>query len=72
MNFELTKEQQMVREMVKDFAKKEIAPHAEHVDQTGEFPIQTFKKMGELADGYSISRRIRRIRRRYDFICLSG
>ncbi|MBC3756763.1 acyl-CoA dehydrogenase family protein, partial [Bacillus pumilus] len=32
MNFELTKEQQMVREMVKDFAKKEIAPHAEHVD----------------------------------------
>lgn len=48
MNFELTKEQQMVREMVKDFAKKEIAPHAEHVDQTGEFPMQTFKKMGEL------------------------
>ncbi|KAF2426759.1 acyl-CoA dehydrogenase [Bacillus subtilis] len=48
MNFELTKEQQMVREMVKDFAKKEIAPHAEHVDQTGEFPMQTFEKMGEL------------------------
>lgn len=43
VNFELTKEQQMVREMVKDFAKKEIAPHAEHVDQTGEFPMQTFK-----------------------------
>lgn len=38
----------MVREMVKDFAKKEIAPHAEHVDQTGEFPMQTFEKMGEL------------------------
>lgn len=48
MNFELTKEQQMVREMVKDFAKKEIAPHAEYVDQTGEFPIQTFQKMGDL------------------------
>ncbi|MCY8669030.1 acyl-CoA dehydrogenase family protein [Bacillus haynesii] len=48
MNFELTREQQMVRELARDFAKQEIAPHAEHVDRTGEFPIETFKKMGEL------------------------
>ncbi|QII49245.1 acyl-CoA dehydrogenase [Bacillus paralicheniformis] len=48
MNFELTREQQMVRELARDFAKQEIAPHAEHVDRTGEFPVETFKKMGEL------------------------
>jgi len=48
MNFELTREQQMIRELARDFAKQEIAPHAEHVDRTGEFPIETFKKMGEL------------------------
>jgi len=48
MNFELTKEQQMIRDMVRDFAEKEIAPNADHVDRTGEFPIETFKKMGEV------------------------
>ncbi|MCP6682668.1 acyl-CoA dehydrogenase family protein [Bacillus nakamurai] len=48
MNFQLTKEQQMVREMVRDFAKKEIAPKAHEVDQSAVFPIDTFKKMGEL------------------------
>lgn len=48
MNFELTKEQQMIRDMVRAFAEKEVAPKAEHVDRTGEFPEETFKKMGEL------------------------
>ncbi|WP_209124321.1 acyl-CoA dehydrogenase family protein [Alkalihalobacillus sp. BA299] len=48
MNFELTKEQQMIRDMVRDFAQNEVAPKAEHVDKTAEFPIETFKKMGKL------------------------
>ncbi|OLO36408.1 acyl-CoA dehydrogenase [Alkalihalophilus pseudofirmus] len=48
MNFELTKEQQMIRDMVRDFAQNEVAPKAEHVDKTAEFPIETFKKMGAL------------------------
>lgn len=48
MNFQLAKEQQMVREMVRDFAKKEIAPKAHEVDQSAVFPVDTFKKMGEL------------------------
>ncbi|ATX84107.1 MULTISPECIES: acyl-CoA dehydrogenase family protein [Bacillus amyloliquefaciens group] len=48
MNFQLTKEQQMVREMVRDFAKNEIAPKAHEVDQSAVFPIDTFKKMSEL------------------------
>jgi alkylation response protein AidB-like acyl-CoA dehydrogenase len=48
MNFELSEEQQMIRDMVRNFAEKEVAPKAEVVDRTGEFPVDTFKKMGEL------------------------
>src|SRR5690349_16353239 len=48
MNFELTQEQQLTREMVKDFAKREIAPFAEELDTTGRFPLETFHKMGDL------------------------
>lgn len=48
MNFELTKEQRMIRDMVSAFAEKEIAPKAEYVDRTCEFPEETFKKLGDL------------------------
>lgn len=48
MNFELTKEQLMIQEMVRDFAEKEIKPYAREHDENSTFPIETFKKMGEL------------------------
>src|SRR5690348_13628413 len=48
MNFDLTQEQLMIKNMVRDFADAEIRPNAEHVDRTGEFPYNTFMKMGEL------------------------
>lgn len=48
MNFELTQEQQLLKEMVKDFADNEVAPKARKLDQTGRFPTETFEKMGEL------------------------
>ncbi|WP_144448986.1 acyl-CoA dehydrogenase family protein [Halalkalibacter nanhaiisediminis] len=48
MNFELTKEQRMIRDMVRDFAENEIAPKAIEYDRTSEFPEENFKKMGEL------------------------
>lgn len=48
MNFDLTQEQKQIRDMVRDFADAEIRPNAEHVDKTGEFPFDTFMKMGEL------------------------
>lgn len=38
----------MIREMVKDFAEKEIKPNAKQLDETSTFPYETFKKMGEL------------------------
>lgn len=48
MNFELTEEQRAIRDLARDFAQKEIAPIAAKIDETGEFPIATVKKMGEL------------------------
>ncbi|MGH7411618.1 MAG: acyl-CoA dehydrogenase family protein, partial [Candidatus Methylomirabilis sp.] len=48
MRFELTQEQQLFREMVREFATKEVAPRAKQVDEEGVFPHETIKKMGEL------------------------
>ncbi|STO12101.1 Acyl-CoA dehydrogenase, short-chain specific [[Flavobacterium] thermophilum] len=48
MNFSLTKEQQMIKEMVRDFAEKEIAPYAAKWDEEAYFPLDVFRKMGEL------------------------
>ena len=48
MNFELTKEQKMLQEMVRDFAEKEIKPYAREVDETSEMRYETFEKLGKL------------------------
>ncbi len=48
MNFELTEEQKMIRDLARDFAKNEIAPIAAELDETGQFPVENVKKMGEL------------------------
>lgn len=48
MNFDLTKEQEMIRDMVREFAQAEIAPYARELDEKHEFRIESFKKMGEL------------------------
>ncbi len=48
MNLELTEEQRAIRDLAREFAQKEIAPIAAQIDETGEFPVQTVKKMGEL------------------------
>ncbi len=48
MKFELTEEQYLFREMVRDFAAREVAPLAKQVDEEGIFPQKTVKKMGEL------------------------
>jgi len=44
----LNEEHHAIREMVRDFATKEIAPIAAEVDREARFPIETFKKLGEL------------------------
>jgi alkylation response protein AidB-like acyl-CoA dehydrogenase len=48
MGFELNEEQRLVRDMVRDLAKNEIAPRAAEVDKTEEFPADNIRKMAEL------------------------
>ena len=48
MNFELTEEQQMIQEAARDFSQSEIAPIATQFDESGEFPMETIRKAGEL------------------------
>lgn len=48
MAFELTSEQEMIKLMAKDFAKKELEPKATGWEQQGIFPMDAVKKMGEL------------------------
>lgn len=48
MDLELTEEQKAIRDLARDFAEKEIAPIAARIDETGEFPRETVKKLGEL------------------------
>jgi len=47
MNFLLNEEQEMMGKMVRDFAKKEIAPCVEKMEETDEFPLALIRKMGE-------------------------
>lgn len=48
MNFDLTENELMIQQMAKDFAEKEIRPHFMKWDETQEFPVDLFKKAGEL------------------------
>lgn len=48
MYFELTKEQKMIRDEVRNFAQKEIAPRAEEMERTGDYPYDLMDKMAEL------------------------
>ena len=47
MELRFTEEQDMMRQMVRDFAKAEIEPFVERMEQ-GEFPRHILQKMGEL------------------------
>lgn len=48
MDFQLNEEQRAIRDLARDFAQKEIAPIAAAIDETGEFPVETVRQMGEL------------------------
>ena len=48
MNFEISENQQMIAQMVKDFAEKEIRPNLNQWDADEHFPVDVMKKMGEL------------------------
>ncbi len=44
LNFNLSEEQEMIRDMARDFAKKELLPKAEHYDCSDEYPWPIIKK----------------------------
>ncbi|PID40949.1 MAG: acyl-CoA dehydrogenase, partial [Proteobacteria bacterium] len=48
MDFDLTKEQKMVRREVRKFAQAEIAPVAAELDESETFSVELTKKMGEI------------------------
>jgi len=48
MEFGLSREQEMLRDMVRAFAERELAPNALSLDEKGQFPAAEWKKAAEL------------------------
>jgi alkylation response protein AidB-like acyl-CoA dehydrogenase len=48
MDFELSDEQRLLRDTVRDFARNEVAPRAAELDATKSFPYELIGKLGEL------------------------
>jgi acyl-CoA dehydrogenase len=48
MEFQLTEEQQLIRETARQFADEYLAPRAAHHDQTAEFTAEQVRRLGEL------------------------
>jgi alkylation response protein AidB-like acyl-CoA dehydrogenase len=47
LDFSHTENQEMVKQMAKDFAERHIRPHVMEWDEAQYFPIELFKKLGE-------------------------
>jgi alkylation response protein AidB-like acyl-CoA dehydrogenase len=48
MNFQLNENQQMIADMIRKFGKEHIYPKMMEWDESQEFPVEVFKKLGEL------------------------
>lgn len=48
MDFNLSEEQLLIKQTVRDFAEREIKPIAQELDEKGEFSVELTKQMGEL------------------------
>ncbi|MBW2109723.1 MAG: acyl-CoA dehydrogenase family protein [Deltaproteobacteria bacterium] len=48
MNFDVTDEHKMIRDMVREFTVEVIVPRAEEMERTGEYPYDIMTQMGEL------------------------
>ncbi|TGY42144.1 acyl-CoA dehydrogenase [Clostridium sartagoforme] len=48
MNFQLTREQELVKQMVREFALNEVKPIAAEIDETERFPMENVEKMAKL------------------------
>ena len=48
LSLAMTEEHEMLLQALRDFARKEIAPIAAAFDETGDFPLETVRKMGAM------------------------
>lgn len=48
INFTMSENQRMVRDLARDFAEKEIKPYVMKYDESQEFPKEIFQKLGEV------------------------
>lgn len=48
MEFNLSDEHKLLQRSVREFARKEVAPHAQEIERKGEFPIDLFHAVTEL------------------------
>ena len=61
MDFHLTREQEMVRKMYREFAENEVKPLAEELDEEERFPMETVEKDGQAGhDGHLLPQEVRR------------
>lgn len=48
MTFNFTEDQQLIKNMVREFAENEVRPIAAEIDKNHRFPVETVKRMGEI------------------------
>ncbi len=48
VDFSLSEEQEMIRELARDFANEEVMPHAAEWDKNGEYPLDAIRKAHDL------------------------
>ncbi len=48
MNFDLGQDVDMLRDSVHQFSQKELAPRAEQIDRDNEFPLDIWRKLGDM------------------------
>jgi butyryl-CoA dehydrogenase len=48
VNLDLTDDQRLLQQSVREFAEREVKPHAKEIDETGRFPRETFAKAADL------------------------
>jgi hypothetical protein len=64
MDFNLTREQELVRKMMRGFAETEIKPIAAETDKTAEYPRETIEKLFDYGVmGMAVPKGVRRRRR---------
>ena len=47
MDFNLSKQQELIRQLMHDFAENEVKPLAAEIDDTEQFPVETVRKMAK-------------------------